>query len=256
MSDQSKSEKLPHNEISAKTKIPHYQIYLEFKTLVRTTQLQLDLEEIFGDRVHIATKKVYNANYQEYCQKLNSNFNYDCKYYWNIKYSSDLDIQVKEASLNLLVLKKNLQMIKRNYFTGQKLLLNITKSEPDGRSTFWICDIIGGTGKTGFFQTLIDDPSGLYLGISDGTERLSAKIRKRVLYRLKNKLGYPKFVWMNFGRTVSENVLKTFAIVGEQILDGMIDDNFGNTGGDDFLALPDVHLFVTANTPPNLNHLI
>ena len=35
----------------------------------------------------------------------------------------------------------------------------------------------------------------------------------------------------------------------------MLDDNFGNTGGSDFIPLPYVNLIVTANTPPNLNQL-
>jgi len=35
----------------------------------------------------------------------------------------------------------------------------------------------------------------------------------------------------------------------------MLDDNFGNTGGDDFIPLPYMNLFITANTPPNLKLL-
>ena len=35
----------------------------------------------------------------------------------------------------------------------------------------------------------------------------------------------------------------------------MLDDNFGNTGGSDFVGLPYVNLIVTANTPPNLKQL-
>lgn len=35
----------------------------------------------------------------------------------------------------------------------------------------------------------------------------------------------------------------------------MLDDNFSNTGGIDFMALSYVNLVVTANTLPNLNQL-
>ena len=120
-----------------------------------------------------------------------------------------------------------------------------------------MADIIGGTGKTAFFQTIIDDESlnGLYLRVSEGVERLSAKLRKKISNRLESNQGYPKFVWINFGRTVEENSLKAFADFAEQILDGMLDDNFGNTSTGDFVGLPYVNLIVTANTPPNLKHL-
>lgn len=43
--------------------------------------------------------------------------------------------------------------------------------------------------------------------------------------------------------------------MAEQVLDGMLDDNFGNTGTGDFVPLPYVNLVVTSNTPPNLNQL-
>jgi len=35
----------------------------------------------------------------------------------------------------------------------------------------------------------------------------------------------------------------------------MLDDNFRNSGSDNFVGLPYVNLIVTANTPPNLKHL-
>ena len=122
---------------------------------------------------------------------------------------------------------------------------------------YWIADVVGGTGKTGFFQTIIDDADskGLYLRISEGQERLSAKLRKKITARLENKEGYPKFIWVNFGRTVTEQGLQMFSDFGEQIVDGMLDDNFANTGGKDFIPLPYINLVVTANTPPNMHQL-
>ena len=84
---------------------------------------------------------------------------------------------------------------------------------------------------------------------------MSAKLRKKIKSRLELNRGYPKFIWINFGRTVEETSLKAFADFSEQILDGMLDDNFSNTATDDFVGLPYVNLVVTANTPPNLKHL-
>ena len=46
-----------------------------------------------------------------------------------------------------------------------------------------------------------------------------------------------------------------FSDFGEQIVDGMLDDNFANTGGKDFIPLPYINLVVTANTPPNMHQL-
>lgn len=72
---------------------------------------------------------------------------------------------------------------------------------------------------------------------------------------MKNRKGYPRTIWINFGRTVEESSLKAFADFAEQILDGMLDDNFGNTPTGDFVSLPYVNLIVTANIPSNLNQL-
>ena len=127
-------------------------------------------------------------------------------------------------------------MIKDILMTGQKLLKTIITSEPDDRTGIWLADVIGGTGKTAFFQTIIDDPelNGLYLRISEGVERLSAKLRRKIENRLNEGKGYPSFVWINFGRTVEETSLKAFSDFAEQIIDGMLDDNFGNTAGKEF----------------------
>ena len=216
-------------ETGGKTKIPHYQIFIEFKYLIRTTRLKEALESYFEDRAFILVQKVYTQDYEDYCKKKTSNFEFESDYYWNKKFESNKEkylTSIKKEEERLIILRKDLSMIKQNYFTGQKLLYMIANSEPDGRSAYWIADVIGNTGKTKFFQTIIDDPAGLYLRVSDGLERLSAKLRKKITARLEKNLGYPQFIWVNFGRTVSENALKTFADFGEQILDGMLDDNF------------------------------
>lgn len=50
-------------ETSVDTKIPHYQIYLEFDKLVRNSSVYQALNELLANRVHIVTKKVYNNQY-------------------------------------------------------------------------------------------------------------------------------------------------------------------------------------------------
>lgn len=242
-------------ETSVKTRIPHYQIYLKFDKLVRKSIIYEELVNALGvSRVHIVTDKVFNENYKNYCLKTSSNFTFESSYYWNVKLSSE-NIQLLEN--NLVKLRKNLESIMYNYFTGQKLLKKMALSEPDDRTGLWLADVIGGTGKTAFFQTIVDDPEaqGCYLRVSDGVERLSAKLRKKITARLEANRGYPRWIWVNFGRTVGEDALKAFSDFGEQILDGMLDDNFGNTATEDFMALPYVNLIVTANTPPNLKQL-
>lgn len=241
-------------ETSVDTKIPHYQIYLEFEKLIRNSSVYQALNELLENRVHIVTKKVYNSQYKDYCLKYSSNFNFNSKYYWNIKLSSE---DWKEVKISLLSLRPNLKMIKTNLMTGQELLKKIITSEPDDRTGIWLADVLGGTGKTVFFQSQIEDPeiNGLYLRVTEGVERLSAKLRKKLANRLEKGKGYPRTIWVNFGRTVEEGSLKAFSDFAEQILDGMIDDNFGNTGTGDFVPLPYVNLVVTANTPPNLNQL-
>jgi len=76
--------------------------------------------------------------------------------------------------------------------TGQELLKKIITSEPDDRTGIWLADVFGGTGKTVFFQSQIEDAeiNGLYLRVAEGVERLSAKLRKKLANRLKNGKSY------------------------------------------------------------------
>ena len=244
-------------ETSIKTRIPHYQIYLEFGKLIRNSSVYQSLNELLSNRVHIVTQKVYTSQYKNYCLKDSSNFNFNSSYYWNVKLSN-VDFKESEKSTPTLIdLRYKLKMIKNNLMTGQKLLKTIITSEPDDRTGIWLADVLGGTGKTVFFQSQIEDDeiNGLYLRVSEGVERLSAKLRKKITDRLEKGKGYPRTIWINFGRTVEEGSLRAFSDFAEQILDGMLDDNFANTSGKDFMSLPYVNLVVTANTPPNLNQL-
>ena len=97
---------------------------------------------------------MYNSQYKEYCLKYSSNFNFDSKYYWNIKLLSE---NLKETKINLLSLRPNLKMIKTNLMISQELLRKIITSEPDDRTSIWLADILGSTGKTVFFQSQIED---------------------------------------------------------------------------------------------------
>ncbi len=52
-------------ETSVETKIPHYQIYLEFDKLIRNSSAYQALYTLLANRVHIVTKKVYSTQYRE-----------------------------------------------------------------------------------------------------------------------------------------------------------------------------------------------
>lgn len=236
------------------TKCPHYQIFVEFEVMVKKSSVYEELGNLLPDRCHIITQKAYNDNYVQYCTKDTSNFEFDGKYYWNVKLTSE-GFSLKENKIHEL--RPKLKMVKNNLYTGQILLQKMISAEPDDRTGIWLADVIGSTGKTAFFQSELDDKAGdgCYLRVSDGVERLSSKLRKKINHRLATKQGYPKWIWVNFGRTVEETSLKAFADFGEQILDGMLDDNFGNSASQDFMPLPYVNLIVTANTPPNLKQL-
>lgn len=91
-------------------------------------------------------------------------------------------------------------MIKTNLMMGQQLLKKIIISEPDDRISIWLTDVLGGAGKTVFFQSQIENPEidGLYLRVSKGVERLSAKLRKKIDSRLESC----KVVLKRFGSTL------------------------------------------------------
>ena len=242
-------------EEKVKTNIPHYQCWLKFPVKVRRTSVFNFINNLLVDRAHVIIDTVYGQDYSSYCLKASSDYSFNSSYYWRgIKMSSN-DLLVKQN--RLINLRGNLMKVKNNYYSGQVLLKKILLGEPDDRSAIWINDPIGGTGKTAFMQTIIDDPyiNGIYVKITEGLERLSSKVRKKIQARLDDGRGYPKVIWINFGRTVTEADLKTFADFCEQLLDGMLDDNFGNSGGTDFFPLPYMNLIVTGNTPPNMKQL-
>ena len=95
-----------------------------------------------------STIKVYNGQYKDYCLKDSSNLNFNSKYYWNVKLFSE---NLKKAKISLVSLRPNLKMIQKNLMTGQELLKKIIPSEPDDRTSIWLADVLGSTGKTVFF---------------------------------------------------------------------------------------------------------
>lgn len=240
-------------ETSTVNKLPHYQIYLDFGKQVMTTTVLEGVKELFEGRAYCNVMKVFDKEYQEYCIKEHDRFDFVSKYYWNVKLTK---MKYKES---LVDLRPKLKEVESNLYSAQSLLNEIILSEPDDRSIIWIPDVIGGTGKTAGMQATLSNEKeyGMtYVKITRGTERLSAKIVKRIeKYREKNKGKYPRGIWINFGRTVREDVLKEFSGTAEDLVDGMLDHNFGNTGGADITFLPYMHIVVTANTPPNLKQL-
>lgn len=241
-------------EMSVLTNIPHYQCWLKFPVLIRKSSVYEFFKKKFMGRCHVVVDSVFGSSYRDYCLKDSSKFNFGSKYYWNVKLSS---IEGASNKIRLKDLRSKLKVISENYYSGQKLLKEIVMTPAGDRTIFWITDVIGGTGKTAFFQTIVDDPEspGVYLRVSEGQERLSAKLRKKIKARLESGENYPDYVWVNFGRTVTEGGLQTISDFGEQIVDGMLDDNFGNTAGKDFMPLPYMNLVITANTPPNMSQM-
>ena len=97
-------------ETSEVSKIPHYQIYLQFDVLVRLSSVYEELDKFFEGKAHIVTKKVYTNQFQEYCLKETSIFEFKSDVYYNIKTSSKI---LEETTNKLVELrpKLNLQLI-------------------------------------------------------------------------------------------------------------------------------------------------
>ena len=84
-------------ETSVDTKIPHYQIYLEFDRLITNSSVYQALNTLLVNRTQIV--------------KNFSNFNFDSNYYGNVKLSSE---NLKKTNISLLSLRPNLKLIQRN----------------------------------------------------------------------------------------------------------------------------------------------
>ena len=120
-------------ETSEVSKIPHYQIYLEFDVLVRLSSVYEELDKFFERNAHIVTKKVYTNQFQEYCLKETSIFKFKSDVYYNYNIKTSLKI-LEETTNKLVELRLKLKMIKDNYFMIQKLLKAICN--PDYRTGF------------------------------------------------------------------------------------------------------------------------
>ena len=58
--------------------------------------------------------------------------------------------------------------------TSQELFKKIITSEPDDITGIWLADVLGGTGKTVFFQSQIeenDEINGIYLRGNEGVDQ-------------------------------------------------------------------------------------
>lgn len=65
----------------------------------------------------------------------------------------------------------------------------------------------------------------------------------------------PKILWINLGRTTYEKEMKNFSSFAEDLVDGMIEHNFGNSGTGKTLILPYLNIILTTNIPPNVKNL-
>ena len=238
-------------ETGSKNGLPHYQIYLEYPIVVRRAKIINAMKKFSKNRCHIMVNKVYTDEYALYCVKETDKFQFESPYYWNDIFGDELTYD------KVLKLRPKLKKVKENPFSSQKLLRKIITSTPDDRSIYAIVDGIGGTGKTAGLQCLLDDPKYkiLYIKVTDGIERLYGKFDKLYRSYLQTNGDPPKILWINLGRTTSEKEMKNFSSFAEDLVDGMIDHNFGNSGTGKTLILPYLNIILTTNIPPSVKNL-
>ena len=65
----------------------------------------------------------------------------------------------------------------------------------------------------------------------------------------------PKILWINLERTTPEKEMKNFSSFAENLVDGMIDHSFGNSGTGETWILPYLNIILMTNITPSVKNL-
>lgn len=231
-------------ELGKNSKIPHYQLAIEIKTICTKKKVLEALEEKING--HISVEIQFNfEEMKKYCTK-DSDF-------ISVEYSGK--IYKHEWEIDFLDRKPILRKVLQNPFKWQEFLeSNILKSTPDDRTVDWIIDPVGNTGKSSFARAYVSKHTndGIFMKI-DNLDRMELSLIKKIETYRSKYFKDPKVLIFDFPRASDHmKVLKATALM-EDAKSGYLETTFG--GNHKEIQIGDIHVIVFSNNCPDLSVL-
>lgn len=231
-------------ELGENSKIPHYQLAIEMKSICTKKKILEAFEKKING--HISVDIQFNfETMKEYCTKESE--------FILAEYSGK--IYKHEWDMNFLDRKPKLKKVLETPFLWQEFLENnILKKEPDDRTVDWIIDPVGNTGKSSFARCYVSKEStdGIFMKI-DNLDRMELSLIKKIeTYRSKYYKD-PKVLLFDFPRASDiEKVLAATCLM-EDAKCGYLETRFG--GNHKQVQIGDIHIIVFSNSCPDLSVL-
>ena len=231
-------------EFGTNSNIPHYQLALKTKTICSKTKVLAALNKSINGFINVDVQHNFE-NMVNYCTK-------EVKFISN-KYSGRIfKKQWKETFLDK---KPRLKEILKNPYPWQKFLKEkILTQTPDDRTVNWIIDPVGNTGKSSFARayTSRENTDAILMKI-DNLDRMELSLIYKVSQYRDENYKDPRILFFDFPRASNYGKVMNATSLMEDIKSGDVETNFG--GRHKEIRLPDVHVIVFSNTPPDLSVL-
>lgn len=230
-------------EFADETGIPHYQSYIQLKSLSHVSEVRRIINESLN--TFNSVEVIYNKKgIDKYCQKatkyLNENYSGRMfKHSWKIDY---------------LEKKPKLQIVLTNPYPWQKYLKEILNEEADDRSINWCVDTVGNVGKSAFCMAYVSEEStdAIYLAL-DNLDRMTLSLVVKVQEYRRRYNKDPRVIMFDFPRNLDVNQMNRSTCLMENVKSGIIETNFGGVQKE--IAISNVHVVVFSNQVPDLSIL-
>ena len=231
-------------ELGTESRIPHYQLAIEMKTICTKKRVLEALERKINAHINVQIQFNFESM-KEYCEKKTDFISPEysgkiCKHEWD---------------MNFLDRKPRLKKILETPFAWQIFLENnILNKTPDDRTVDWIIDPIGNTGKSSFARCYVSKEltDGIFMKI-DNLDRMELTLIKKIEnYRMKYYKD-PKVFLFDFPRASDMKKILAATSLMEDAKSGYLETTFG--GNHKEIQIGDIHIIVFSNSCPDLSVL-
>lgn len=231
-------------ELGTESKIPHYQLAIEMKSICTKKKVLEAFEEKINGHINVDIQ--FNLEtMKEYCTKETE--------FILPEYSGK--IYKHEWDMNFLDRKPRLRKVLESPFPWQEFLeTNILRKNPDDRIVDWVIDPIGNTGKSSFARAYISKEvtDAIFMKI-DNLDRMELSLIKKIeKYRSKYSKD-PKVLLFDFPRASDISKVLAATALMEDAKCGYLESTFGGTHKE--IQIGDIHIIVFSNSCPDLSVL-
>ena len=231
-------------ELGSESRIPHYQLAIEMRTICTKRQLLGALEGVIDGHISVQIQFNYGSM-KEYCGKASEFIlpEYSgriCKHEW------DIDFLERKPQLN--------KVLRTPYRWQEFVKKELLGRVPDDRTVDWIIDPVGNTGKSSFARAYVSvaPTEGILMKI-DNLDRMELTVIKKIEnYRMKYYKD-PKVLLFDFPRASDMGKILSATALMEDVKSGYLETTFG--GKHKEIQIGDIHVVVFSNNCPDLSVL-